>query len=234
MHQRDILIPLASSQQNLYDIYLSLCVQCQTPDDGQRNCPKHAEFYSKNKFEKFVHLIGFIIRIYHYERSSECQIHSRTVLILSFYTSLVLPGDAFPMSHMYYISVNHIFFDLIILIVSCKKQCLERSSLYIFLQTHVTSNFPDPNILYSTLFSNTINLCASFNIKHEVSHPAKQEDNILNGMVTRIPQNLICSLSLYESNVNLFRLFPIPQHIKEFIHYLYVTIFHYLYVTILS
>ena len=28
-----------------------------------RNCPKHVEFYSKNKFEKLVHLVGFIIRI---------------------------------------------------------------------------------------------------------------------------------------------------------------------------
>jgi len=36
-----------------------LCVQCYTPDDGQRNCPKHVEFYSKNKFEKLVHLVGF-------------------------------------------------------------------------------------------------------------------------------------------------------------------------------
>jgi hypothetical protein len=34
-----------------------------TPDDGQRNCPKHVEFYSKNKFDKLVHLVGFIIRI---------------------------------------------------------------------------------------------------------------------------------------------------------------------------
>jgi len=34
----------------------------KTPDDGQRNCPKHVEFYSKNKFEKLVHLVGFIIR----------------------------------------------------------------------------------------------------------------------------------------------------------------------------
>ena len=33
------------------------------PDDGQRNCSKHVEFYSKNKFEKLVHLVGFIIRI---------------------------------------------------------------------------------------------------------------------------------------------------------------------------
>ena len=40
-----------------------LCVQRKTPDDGQRNCPKHVEFYSKNKFEKLVHLVGFIVRI---------------------------------------------------------------------------------------------------------------------------------------------------------------------------
>jgi len=33
---------------------------------GQQNikkCPKHVEFYSKNKFEKLVHLVDFIIRI---------------------------------------------------------------------------------------------------------------------------------------------------------------------------
>ena len=37
----------------------------KTPDDGQRNYPKHVQFYSKNKFEKLVHLVGFIVRIYH-------------------------------------------------------------------------------------------------------------------------------------------------------------------------
>jgi len=31
------------------------------------------EFYSKNKFEKLVHLVGFIIRIYHDARSPGCQ-----------------------------------------------------------------------------------------------------------------------------------------------------------------
>ena len=41
------------------------------PDDGQTNCPKHVEFYSKNKFEKLVHLVGFIIRIVHDARSPE-------------------------------------------------------------------------------------------------------------------------------------------------------------------
>ena len=54
---------LASSQHNLCYIYLLLCVQCYTPDDGQRYCPKHVESYSKNKFEKLVLIVGFIIRI---------------------------------------------------------------------------------------------------------------------------------------------------------------------------
>ena len=52
-----------------------LCVQRKTPYGGQRNCPKHVVgFYSKNKFEKLVHLVGFIIRSYHDARSPERQI----------------------------------------------------------------------------------------------------------------------------------------------------------------
>jgi hypothetical protein len=39
-----------------------LCVQWKTPDDGQRNCPKHVEFHSMNQFQKLMHLVGFIIR----------------------------------------------------------------------------------------------------------------------------------------------------------------------------
>jgi len=42
-------------------------------DGGQRNCLKHVEFYSKNKLEKLVHLVGFITGIYHDARSPECQ-----------------------------------------------------------------------------------------------------------------------------------------------------------------
>jgi hypothetical protein len=40
-----------------------LCVQWKTPDNGQRNCPKHVELHSKNKFEKLVHLVGFVIQM---------------------------------------------------------------------------------------------------------------------------------------------------------------------------
>ena len=79
-----ILVPLASSQHNLYDIgvYLLLCVQCWTPDDGQRNCPKHLEFYTKNEFEKSVYLVGSIIRIYHDAQSYKCQINVRVTWTL--------------------------------------------------------------------------------------------------------------------------------------------------------
>jgi len=35
-------------------------VQGKTPDDGQSNCPKHAEFLDKNKFGKISASVGFI------------------------------------------------------------------------------------------------------------------------------------------------------------------------------
>jgi hypothetical protein len=53
-----------------------LCVQWKTADDGQKNCPKHVEFHSKNKFENLVHLVGFIVRIFYDARSPERQIYS--------------------------------------------------------------------------------------------------------------------------------------------------------------
>ena len=37
-------------------------VEWETPDDGQRNCPKHVEFHSKTKFHKLVHPVDFILR----------------------------------------------------------------------------------------------------------------------------------------------------------------------------
>jgi len=39
-----------------------LCVQWKTPDDGQRNCPKHVECHFKNKSETLMNLNGFIVR----------------------------------------------------------------------------------------------------------------------------------------------------------------------------
>jgi len=65
--------PARKLSANLYDIYHCCVYSEKPPDDGQRNCPKHVEFYSKNKFEELVHLVGFIIRIYHDARSPERQ-----------------------------------------------------------------------------------------------------------------------------------------------------------------
>ena len=53
--------PARELSANLYDIYHCYVCSEKTPDDGQRNCPKHVEFHSKNKLEKLVHLVSFII-----------------------------------------------------------------------------------------------------------------------------------------------------------------------------
>jgi hypothetical protein len=39
-------------------------VQWKTPDDGQRNCPKHVHFLDKNKFGKLVRLLFLLKRIF--------------------------------------------------------------------------------------------------------------------------------------------------------------------------
>ena len=71
------------------NLYVVLCVQWKTPDNGQRNCPKHVEFYSKNKFEKLVHLVGFIIRIYHDARSPELRIDLRFIAFIFVFFSAI-------------------------------------------------------------------------------------------------------------------------------------------------
>ena len=66
-----VLTLLASCQQT--SMTYTTAVSTVKNDDGQRNCPKHVELYSKNKFEKLVYLVGFFIRIYHNAPSPERQ-----------------------------------------------------------------------------------------------------------------------------------------------------------------
>ena len=73
--RNSVLILLASCQQTNMTYTIAVCT-VKTSDDGQRNCPNHVEFYSKNKFEKLVNLVGFIIRIYNDARSPERQIRN--------------------------------------------------------------------------------------------------------------------------------------------------------------
>ena len=48
-----------------------------------------------------------------------------------------------------------------------------------FLHSPVTSYFLGPNILLSTLFSNTLSLCSSLNVSDQVSHPYKTTGRII-------------------------------------------------------
>jgi hypothetical protein len=48
-------------------------------------------------------------------------------------------------------------------------------SLCGLLQIHASSSLLDPNILLSTLFSNTLNLCSSLSVRGKVSHPHKNQ-----------------------------------------------------------
>jgi len=73
--------------------------------NGQNNCPKHVEFYSKNKFEKLVHLVGFIIRIYHYARSPERQNSSVTLLASATCFKTTFPVAKFSNEQRYRLSI---------------------------------------------------------------------------------------------------------------------------------
>jgi hypothetical protein len=44
----------------------------------QKTCPKHVELYSKNRFEKLVRLVGFILRISSLQRQTFISLLSAT------------------------------------------------------------------------------------------------------------------------------------------------------------
>jgi len=60
--------PACKLSAKLYDIYHCCVYSKKTPDDRQRNCPKHAVF-SINKFGKLGHLVGFF-----YQNLSRCTV----------------------------------------------------------------------------------------------------------------------------------------------------------------
>jgi hypothetical protein len=64
-----------------------------------------------------------------------------------------------------------VLLDLICLIISSHEFKLWSSPLCNFLHSPVTSSLLGPNILLSTLFSNTLSLCSSLNVRDQVSHP---------------------------------------------------------------
>jgi len=69
------------------------CVySAKTPDEGQKTCLKHVEFYSKNKFEELVHLVGFITRIVELTELGSVPWRSKTFAVVSELLSTYISG----------------------------------------------------------------------------------------------------------------------------------------------
>jgi hypothetical protein len=71
-----------------------------------------------------------------------------------------------------------IILDLIILIILGGEYKSCSFLLCSFLPIPVTSSLFGPNISLSTLFSNTLSLCSSLNIRDQVSHPYRTKGKI--------------------------------------------------------
>ena len=109
-----------------------LCVKWITPDDGQRNCPKHLEFYSKNKFWEisasswfYYKHMRFVVSVHpcHHPHPGHSGVHCTNNFILKW---LYLYAS---------IKISMLGFTLPAYVVPAKANLREEASFYIACRT---------------------------------------------------------------------------------------------------
>jgi len=114
----------------------------------------------------------------------------RCILVLSFHLCMGLPSGLFPSGSpnknpVYTSTLPHtcpahlILLSLISWTILGEEYRSLSSSLCNFLHSPVTLSLLDPNILLSTLFSNTLSLYSSLNVSNQVLHPHKTRNKII-------------------------------------------------------
>jgi hypothetical protein len=115
--------------------------------------------------------------------------------------------------------VHPTFLDFIILIILGEEYTLwSFSSWSFFFHPHVTASILVPNILLNTLFSNTLSLCSSLNVRDQVSHPYRTTLSLWIEWVELLvrfpavpPVSLRFSCSLNSRRVFQIRQRPLPS-----------------------
>ena len=116
----------------------------------------------------------------------------RSILILTSHLRLGLPRglfpSGFPAKTLYTpllvtiratCPTHLILFHFITRTILSEEYRSWSSSLCSFLHSPVTSSLLRPNILLSTLFSNSLSLCSTRNLRDQVSHPYKTTGKII-------------------------------------------------------
>jgi hypothetical protein len=101
----------------------------------------------------------------------------------------------------YALHVHLILFDFVTRTILVVQYRSFSSSLCSSLHSPVTSSLQRPNILLSTLFSNTLSQRSSLNVSDQVSHPYKTRGRII---VRYMKPYLNCSLNVHSLDADTF------------------------------
>ena len=114
------------------------------------------------------------------------RIYLRSIIILSFHLRIGLPSSRVtstkPLMHLVLSSIHTTFLSHLILYLIIQifvEHKLRSPSLCSFLHSPVTSSLLVPNNSLNTLFSSTLSLCFSLNVRNQVPHPYKTTGRVM-------------------------------------------------------